>query len=102
MNDAEAFLLFHEDNPEVYRAVEEAARLHVNKLGIAPTSVDLLVHIARWEGVSATVSADGFKINNNYTPFYARLILRRHPEWDGLFRLRESDADFGDWLDRAA
>jgi hypothetical protein len=29
-----------------------------------------------------------FKINNNYAPYYARLIIDENPQWGDVFELR--------------
>ena len=34
----------------------------------------------------------GYRLNNNFTALIARHILDRHPEWDGLFEIRERRA----------
>jgi hypothetical protein len=36
---------------------------------------------------------DEFKLNNDYRAPYARLIMRREPDLDGLFETRRSIAD---------
>lgn len=102
MSNPDAFLTFHRANPHVYDVLEEAARQHIKRLGLTRTSVDLLVHIARWERIGYTTGTDGFKIANAHTAFYARLLLRNHPEWAGLFQLCKSVADEGDWLETLA
>jgi len=30
-----------------------------------------------------------FKINNNYAPYYSRLIIANNPTWEKVFELRE-------------
>ena len=97
----ERFLNFHRENPDVYAVLEEAVRRHIKRLGYTRTSVDLLVHVARWERIASTsTSLTGFKIANAHTPFYARLLIKNHPEWKPLFQLCKSAADKGDWLER--
>lgn len=105
---AQKFLEFHEANPHVYRCIEAAIRRNIAATGgrITRTSIDYFVHYARWHGVTTTVTTDSlagdFKIANQFTPFYARLLLERHPEWDGLFETRKSVADDPSWLADAA
>lgn len=102
----EAFLDFHRKNPHVYACIESAARRNIAANGgrVQRTSVDYLVHYTRWHGIGATDTARGeFKIANQHTPFYARLLLARHPEWSGLFETRRSVADdSAAWLGEAA
>ena len=37
-----------------------------------------------------------YKINNNFTAFYARLIMAQEPDLAGIFDLRTSEAD--EWI----
>lgn len=44
----------------------------------------------RWE--TDVVDVDGnltFKVNNNYSPFYARRFMKMYPQYDGFFRTRK-------------
>ena len=34
------------------------------------------------------IKNDGFKYNNNYTPYYVRLLEKEHPEFIGFFEKR--------------
>jgi hypothetical protein len=102
---AQKFLEFHRDNPHVYRCIEDAIEraLEANGGRVIRTSIDYFVHYARWHGVTITTTADGdFKIANQFTPFYSRLLLERHPEWAGLFETRKSVADDATWIAEAA
>lgn len=87
------FEQFHKDNPIVYTTLVRLAREWKTKFG-NDTKVGLaaLRETARWEIAFATDDTD-FKINNNYTPFYARLIMHENPDLAGLFDLRYSEAD---------
>lgn len=91
MNLTEKFQQFHEENPHVYRTLVYLARQWVNaghtRLGIAT-----LFERARWEFAMSTTDPD-YKINNNYKPYYARLIMSQEPDLDGLFELRRAAAD---------
>ena len=42
----------------------------------------------RWES-DLKYGEGNFKINNNYSAFYARAFMEKHPEHGGFFRLRE-------------
>jgi len=44
----------------------------------------------RWE--SDVSGNDGYKVNNNYTPFYARMFEQKYPDAP-KFRKRKSKAD---------
>lgn len=99
-----AFLEFHRDNPHVYRALVEAARQYVKLTGHSKCSMDLLMHHARWVlTVETKVADEGWKLNDNHTAFYARLIMAREEDLAGLFDLRKSVADTDpNWITEAA
>lgn len=85
----EKFRAFHEANPHILTELEvataELIRAGHNRIGI-----DWLISIVRWENRSKTSDAHSiYRINNDYKPRYARLILERHPEWSGVIALRE-------------
>jgi hypothetical protein len=85
------FLAFHRENPAVYallvRLAREWKRTTGNKLGIKA-----LFERARWEFGVKTQGGGDFTLNNNYTPYYARLIMEREPDLNGLFQTREQKA----------
>lgn len=83
---------FHRDNPIVYDVLVRLAREWRAKFNGRKVGLAALRETARWTIAFATNDVD-FKINNNYTPFYARLIMAREPELAGLFDLRSSEAD---------
>ncbi len=83
----EAFLRFHRENPNVYvqlvQMAQQAHRAGASKLGIG-----MMFEVLRWQAVLRT-RGDDFKLNNNYRSYYARLILARNPELEGIFELRK-------------
>lgn len=96
---AEKFEEFHVENPRVYETLVRLARQWVQRTGRHKLGIGALYERARWEIALATSDPE-FKINNNFRAFYARLIMRDHPDLDGLFELRSSEAD--EWIkDRA-
>ena len=38
-----------------------------------------------------------YKINNDYKPFYSRLFMAEHKQYENFFRKRGSHADNIDW-----
>lgn len=84
---------FHAANPIVYTTLVRLAREWKEKFGGgAKVGLAALRERARWEIAFVTSDTD-YKINNNYTPFYARLIMAENPDLAGLFDLRYSEAD---------
>ncbi len=79
---------FHRANPHVYamfkRFTFEVLRRHTHY------SARAVVHRMRWHTSIEVVNDDEFKINNNHTPYYARLFMKDFPLHEGFFRTRET------------
>jgi hypothetical protein len=86
------FERFHAENPHVYDELVKAARLYRQQTGNAKCGMTLLVGRVRWV-LALRTSGDGFRLNNNYAPFYSRLIMAQEPDLAGMFDLRRSYAD---------
>jgi hypothetical protein len=84
------FEAFHLANPwvlaELERMTAELAAAGRTRIG-----VKMLFEVIRWQHDRST-SGSEFKLNNNYTARYVRLMLGRHPEWAHMFELRELKA----------
>ncbi len=81
---------FDAANPHVYEKVVEIAkqiRMKKTRYGIMAVFNRL-----RWISEFETVG-DLYKLNNNYTPWYARKVMAEHPDLRGLFQLRRSRCD---------
>lgn len=83
------FAAFHAEHPEVYAALVRLARI-ARARGARRVGMRLLWERLRWEIVveGLGVGGDGFKLNNNFVPHYARLIATNEPELAELFELR--------------
>lgn len=92
MNIVEDFENFHRNNPHVYEVLVRLTRQWVSRFGREHTGIARIYEAARWE-IAMSTDDPTFKINNNYKAFYARLIMRREKDLDGLFKLRKSAAD---------
>ena len=98
MNKLEAaFWEFHTSCPEVYSTLVTLARewrqcTNKRKLGL-----HMLYQRARWEMSLRVQDSLGFKLNNNYVPFYARLIMLQEEDLADAFDLRKQkfQASFG-------
>ena len=94
-----AFLAYHEANDGVYRLFV-AYTLTAIREGHATYSAKAIFERIRWE-TSVKAKKMGlhdkepkpFRLPNQFTPFYARLFMRDHPEHKGVFSLRASAAD---------
>lgn len=92
---ARQFERFHAENPHVYETLVQLAREWVKQTSRRKLGIKTLYERARWEIVLATKTPD-YQLNNNYTAFYARLIMHENPDLAGMFNLRLSEAD--QWL----
>jgi len=83
----EQFRIFHQDNQHVYkllvRLAREWKRSTTDRVGIKA-----LFERARWESAIRTDSNE-YVLNNNYSAYYARLIMKQERDLDGLFNVRE-------------
>lgn len=84
------FMAFHEANPEVYRRLHQMA-LRLRQTGARRWSMKALFEALRWEQYLLTADPEGFKLNNNFTAYYARLMMQRDSLLEGFFETRERD-----------
>lgn len=80
------FNAFHAENPDVYDLLVRLAREY-RSVGHRKIGVKALYEVARWTHAIETGDLD-FRLNNNYTAFYARLMLEQEPDLSGMFDLR--------------
>lgn len=86
-----AFELFHENNPQVYELFKHFAREAAARL--PRFSADAILHRIRWWVAVETHDPAGWKINDHWSAFYARLLIKDDPGFAGFFELRRSAAD---------
>ena len=80
---------FHKAHPEVWRYFVRFTNELIARGFKHYSAQHGVFSRIRWETDQA--DADGrttFKINNNYSPFYARRYMKLHPEHEGFFRTR--------------
>jgi hypothetical protein len=84
------FLEYLPENLHVYYAFEREA-IKVAKLGFKHYSARTIVEVLRHH--SATTEVGGaWKLNNDNTPYLARLFGLLNPEYSSLFEFREAKA----------
>lgn len=82
------FQEFHKNNPVVYGTLVGLVRKAVDS-GKNRIGIKMLWEVLRWELWIKTNGTElDFKLNNNYTSRYARLIMKNEPELKGIFELR--------------
>ncbi len=81
------FKKFHAENPHIWEMFVKYTK-DLTDAGLQHYSARGVMHRVRWEaGIKS--SSDPFKINNDFTPYYARLFMREFPKHDGFFKTRE-------------
>lgn len=83
------FRQFHADNPQIYAALVELSRRAKAK-GYSKWSTKAAFEVLRWESTVRTTGDSEFKLRNDFTALYARLIMQREPDLDGFFVTRAS------------
>jgi hypothetical protein len=86
------FWIFHRDNPHVYTSLLTMA-LRLRSAGRRAFAIESLFGVLRWERAIETSDDSGFKLNDHYTAFYARMLMEKNPALVGFFKLRTSAAD---------
>lgn len=81
------FLDFHAANPHVYDNLVRLARAWSARRNARKVGMKMLFEVLRWE-VAMKTTGDDFKLNNNYTSYYARLIMEQEPDLVGIFETR--------------
>lgn len=94
------FEAFHAANPHVYQLFEKFT-FEAIRAGRKRFSARTVLHRIRWYTSVETQDPQGFKINDHWSPFYARMFHGRYPAHDGFFAMRMADADeaIGDFLE---
>lgn len=79
---------FHNSNPHIYELFKKYV-LQVIERGFQHYSARTIIHRIRWHTSVDTTDPEGFKINNNHSPYYARMFLAQYPQHAGFFRNRK-------------
>ena len=82
----EKFNEFHKENPEVYKQLVSMSR-QLKVAGHKKCGMKMLFEILRWRSMLKT-QGDEYKLPNNYTSRYARLIMENEPGLEGFFETR--------------
>jgi hypothetical protein len=87
------FEAFHLENPHVLYAIVTVAFFLKDK-GFKRAGMKMIFERLRWEYAIKTKGEEEYKLNNNYTSYYARLVMCLEPELAGFFRLRGMREDY--------
>ena len=83
----ERFSVFHSENPGVYEEFKKLA-FDMKYAGKKKYSAQALVYVLRWNKDVST-KGDVFKINNDFTSIYARMMMSDYPVMEGFFSIRK-------------
>lgn len=83
----ERFDAFHRLNPHIYQMLRRAA-LQMKNAGHKRWSTRDAWGVLRWQHTVVTQSADGYKLNNDFTRPYAELLMQ-DPLLAGFFETRK-------------
>lgn len=86
----EQFAVFHAANPGVYEALRRLA-LDMRRRGVPQYGMKGLFEILRWQYAMQT-RGEPYKLNNNYTAYYARLLMKQEPDLKNFFETRHRRA----------
>jgi len=81
------FERFHQRNPHVYEAIVRLA-YSAKHNGARRWSIDAIFHILRADYMFRT-RGDTYKLNNDYTSYYSRLITQQEPTLRDFFEQRQ-------------
>lgn len=90
MTIEERFQTFHQANPHVYYALRDLA-IGLKDRGWNHYGIKALFEVLRFKHAMRT-NGDAYKLNNNYTALYARLLMEREPYLRGFFETRKRTA----------
>ena len=89
MTNRQRFERFHADHPEVYEGLRELSLRYVAR-GRERWSIWSAFAVLRWERRMSGQPdpKELYKLNNNYTGYYARKLMDDNAALAGLFELR--------------
>ena len=87
----ETFIEFHRRNPHIYHLLKDYALL-VKRAG-RKIGMKALFERIRWDYMVQSRSQTEYKLNNNFTAYYARLLMDAEPELAGFFETRGRQHD---------
>ena len=79
------FKAFHSENPHVFSEFEFLAR-QMRQAGQKQYSAQAIIYRMRWDHDLKT-TGEPFKITNDFTSIYARLLCWKYPDFEGFFKM---------------
>ena len=88
------FRKFHRNNPIVFHKVVKYSKQLMAR-GKKHYNIETILGVIRYN-IDVDTVGDQFKINNNYKPFYSRMLMD-YLNNEGFFQLRDSIASLHDY-----
>lgn len=86
------FVQYDTANPQIWRLFVAFAFDRIGR-GFKHYGARDILHRIRWDTEISEDVGSGFKVNNIWSPYYARKFHAMFPQHDGFFRLRTCGAD---------
>jgi hypothetical protein len=90
---ASRFERFHTNNPHVYRNLVKLARQFREKRPEATLGIKMLFEVLRWNYYMTIDTTEEYKLCNDFTAAYSRLIMKQEPDLAGIFKIKKSTFD---------
>lgn len=84
---AMAFEVFHNRHPWVYEKLRDMA-LELKRSGVKQYGISGLYEKLRYDYSVQARDIEGFKLNNNFSALYARMLAQQEPELRYFFKFR--------------
>jgi len=91
LDDEARFAIYHAENPHIYETLLRFAH-EAKAAGRKRIGINMIHERLRWY-THIEARNDTWKLNNNWRPYYSRLLTLNEPELAGLFEMRKSKAD---------
>lgn len=80
---------YDREHPDIWREFENVA-LSLIASGVEHYGAKAIMEVVRFHRTIDSTATEPFKINNNFTAYYARKFMRKYPMYDGFFETRKA------------
>jgi hypothetical protein len=81
------FEQFHKMNPTVYDEIVRLARF-AKLSGFKRYGIRTIYEVMRWNSNVDPIKSGVYRLNDNYTSHYSRLVMAQEPDLAGFFEIR--------------
>jgi len=92
---AKRFQVYHAENPDVYDALASLARKFRSNSNNAQRKIGIkmLYEVLRWNYYISVETTEEYKLCNDFTACYARLLMRQEADLKNAFQIKKSEVD---------